>query len=187
MKLTNLQVAPSKRKVVVSENKHYIFNYKTPTTLSTNTIFKHTFEEVTIQTGKNLKLSLYVPTHSYNAGEDGNDEGLRIALYIYVDGTLYSLGNSGTATNSNVMGQQSKGSYYTEKILDLVDRNIAPSDKEYKLKVEFRMLPNRQSIELNPANNFINKANSFDATYIESVRDQNFSTVTIEEYSSSRG
>jgi hypothetical protein len=150
------------------------------TTVSTSNQNVLTSVEYSLKGDRNLKISIYVPNRATSDGA----RGLIIETTVIINGTEYSLGTSGIATNSDVSGTITIGSYTNTKLLtlnNLIKDCGVIKDTTYTLIFKIYAKTTSGSIWINDSHD-INRASSGQVgTNIASASNQNFLSATIKE------
>ncbi|WP_298479080.1 hypothetical protein [uncultured Maribacter sp.] len=163
-----------------SSNKSYVQVYKGNKTFTNgNATLLNLFPEVTIQAGKKIKMTLYVPTRD-NTNHWG---GLYVNVNVRVNGTWYNLGNTGYDGGVMSYSAQSIHALNHEMLLDFITNLGLPEDQTYTLQFELRARSYNGTTSVNRSHDINRTANNLNVrgglqTW---ASDQNYCHIIIEE------
>jgi hypothetical protein len=132
VKHTNLRKTPNKSTKAVDENKTYVVSLDTRFDLTTTPQLLYRSGDIAIQANKKFSLYTYIPARSPGLSWGS----MIISTNLIVNGTTYSLGNSGLATNVTVRNRVTNGNYNNTKIIDLIADSIIRENEAYSIKIE---------------------------------------------------
>lgn len=198
MSITDLTTSKDDSIRVAFDAKHkiHVQNFKTPAVIhginggTTNGVTKtpeviNLFPEVEIQANKSFTIDTYVKAYPAGSSSDSDWMGLNVATNLKIDGVWYSLGNSGRVVSAN-LGGSGMATYVSKKYVDfknLLARGYAPRHLPYTIQVELVgscQATGSAYISIN-TNQDPGGTLPTGETGVESIADQNFTTVIIEE------
>ena len=160
-------------------NKSYVQSYTEERDFGSGdaSILK-TFDEVTIQKGKDIELNIFVPTRS-NAGDDWG--GLYINTNICVNGDWYNLGNAGYDGGAMVDDASIIHNFTQNRIFKLCSE-LGLTDA-YTLQVELTCRSYNSTTYVNKDHDLNRTANNLDSrgALADWAKGMNYTTITIRE------
>jgi hypothetical protein len=177
VKHSNLRKTPNKNTKIVSTNKFYTVSVTSRFDLTTTPQLLYRSGDIAIKADKKFSLYIYIPANS----PDLSWGSMIIATNLIVNGTTYSLGNSGLATNVTVRNRATQGTYNNTKIIDLIADRIIPVGTAYKIKLEIYGSTKADTAILNSGMGINENILTGRGTLLTWASDQNFMTGILQE------
>lgn len=163
-----------------STNKSYIQVYKGNRSFTNgNAVLLNRFPQVTIQPGKKVKMTLYVPTRN----DSNNWGGLYVNVNVRVNGTWYNLGNTGYDGGAMQYSARSIHALNHEMLLDFITNLGLPSNQPYTIQFELRARSYNGTTHVNRSHDINRTANNLGirGALQAWASNQNFCHIIIEE------
>ncbi len=143
------------------ENKSYVQTYTSHRRIEgSNAVILNTFPELTIQSNKNIRLDIYIPTRSLIYSFDG---GLFVNVLVQInDATWYNLGNTGYDGGSATSGSFVIHSLNHEMLLDFIG-NLDELNTIDSYTIKFKLSVKSTGVYINSNHEINRTAQGLDA------------------------